>query len=619
MSEPIQHDPEFPEHRRLVDQIAKLAGPRELTKVNDAELEAMLEAHADAAYSAEEIERLAARFWTEVSQPPEPPPTLPVDDGAAKTPLPPSSPVLGFLGNLTSLGGFTPTLWSLLILVSGMLLTLAVVVVTIRSTHVRVEVQEVAEAGGGLPQPSSFNPASSPKSSSLNFGHSFARPADAQASAATTASALPAQAPTSAEATHLAVVTMAAGRWAESNRAVVVGEALQPGLLDLAQGIVEIAFRNGAVVLLESPTKLMLLGPEQVFLISGRAVAHVPSSAVGFTIETSDARLVDQGTEFGVSVPPDGPVHVQVFEGAVIVKMKASAGGTAFEERLTKGQAREIPAAPAQPRQTAFQPRRFLRRFPLPLDRKGPRLPYNQTRLSEVRVMPAPGKVVIDGDLSDWDLRGQFRAACLDPYAADYHVEAAMMYDAQRLYLAAHVADPAPMCNVVDPSSDIQFVWAGGSVVVRLCADRRRTWPLSASAGGDHSAARSGKAADNRIFHLNMWYSCLEGKARMVLGSGVCDENQVVDPPGVEGAFRKDADGQGYTLEYAVPWSVLNVEADPPHAGDALAATWYVHWSDEAGRTCIGKLIEVVNPAAEYPEFSRGSTWGKAVFGTARE
>jgi hypothetical protein len=192
-----------------------------------------------------------------------------------------------------------------------------------------------------------------------------------------------------------------------------------------------------------------------------------------------------------------------------------------------------------------------------------------------------------------------------------------MMYDAQRLYLAAHVADPAPMCNVVDPSSDMQFVWAGGSVMVRICTDRLRPWPLSATASDDRPQPR--KAADNKIFHINMWYSCLEAKPRMVLGYGVRDENQDVDPPGVEGAFRKDANGRGYTLEYAVPWRVLNVDAAPPRAGDTLAATWYVHWSDEAGRTCMGKLIEVVNPSADHPEFSRGPTWGKAVFGTAQK
>ena len=205
MSKPIQQDPEFPEHRWLVDQIAKLAGPRELTAVSDAELEAMLEGHAETAYSVEEIERLAARFWSEVSQPPVPPTTLPIDDASLpvedawpNTPLPPSSPVLGFLGNLNSLGGLTRTLWSLLILVSGMLLTLAVVVVTIRSTHVGVEVHEVAKAEGGVPRPSASNPSSSPESSSQNIPPSVAQPAAAQPSAASYPSVAAVQAPTSA-------------------------------------------------------------------------------------------------------------------------------------------------------------------------------------------------------------------------------------------------------------------------------------------------------------------------------------------------------------------------------------------------------------------------------------
>lgn len=352
MSTPTQRGPDFPEHGWLVDQIAKLVGPRDLAEVSDADLEALLKTHTNAAYSPEEIERLLSRFWTEVSQPPAPPAILPVSDidsadDSAHAPLPPSSSVFGFLGNLTSLGGFTPTLWSLLILISGMLLTLAVVVVTIRNTLVRVEVQEVAKTERGVPQPSTSIPT-------------------VHASAKATPPAVPGETPPGVQDlqlahsrlppsqlvdSDLATVTMAAGRWAQingnvGNRAVAVGEVLQPGLLDLTQGIVEIAFRNGAAVLLESPTQVKLLGPERVFLISGRAVAHVPSSAVGFTIETSDARLVDQGTEFGVSVPPDGPVQVQVFEGEVIVEMKGRADGAAFDQRLTKGQAREIPAAP---------------------------------------------------------------------------------------------------------------------------------------------------------------------------------------------------------------------------------------------------------------------------------
>ena len=60
----------------------------------------------------------------------------------------PTSPVLGFLGNLTDLGGsFTPTLWTLLVLVSGMVLTLALVIVlAVRGVRVEVNQPDLAQA-----------------------------------------------------------------------------------------------------------------------------------------------------------------------------------------------------------------------------------------------------------------------------------------------------------------------------------------------------------------------------------------------------------------------------------------------------------------------------------------
>ena len=56
MSEPIHNDSEIHEHRRLVDRIALLAGPRDLADVSDAELEAMLDAFSDVPSSSEQTE-----------------------------------------------------------------------------------------------------------------------------------------------------------------------------------------------------------------------------------------------------------------------------------------------------------------------------------------------------------------------------------------------------------------------------------------------------------------------------------------------------------------------------------------------------------------------------------
>jgi len=64
-----------------------------------------------------------------------------------------------------------------------------------------------------------------------------------------------------------------------------------------------------------------------------------------------------------------------------------------------------------------------------------------------------------------------------------------------------------------------------------------------------------------------------------------------VNPPGYQGAYRKDADGRGYTLEYSIPWSLLNAADDPPRAGDELAAMWLVHSGDPAGLKWQGQMI----------------------------
>jgi hypothetical protein len=89
-----------------------------------------------------------------------------------------------------------------------------------------------------------------------------------------------------------------------------------------------------------------------------------------------------------------------------------------------------------------------------------------------------------------------------------------------------------------------------------------------------------------------------------------------VNPPGVVGAFRRDADGQGYVVEYAIPWRVLHAEDDPPQRGDTLAAVWQVHWSDETGRLWRDQLVEIRNPhePRRIVVYERAATWGRAEF-----
>ena len=65
-----------------------------------------------------------------------------------------------------------------------------------------------------------------------------------------------------------------------------------------------------------------------------------------------------------------------------------------------------------------------------------------------IRILPAPGKVVVDGKTADWDLSGGIFACgdaenLRDQYSVWFHT----MYDGENLYLLARWKDPTPLNN----------------------------------------------------------------------------------------------------------------------------------------------------------------------------
>jgi hypothetical protein len=117
--------------------------------------------------------------------------------------------------------------------------------------------------------------------------------------------------------------------------------------LELAAGEIELTFADGATVAVEGPAQLRLHSNGRAELTQGKLVAAVPPQAIGFTVQTPAATIVDLGTEFGVTVDPQGRTETQVFKGLVEV---ASAGGSVlvsaqrapFKQRLSAGEAVRI-------------------------------------------------------------------------------------------------------------------------------------------------------------------------------------------------------------------------------------------------------------------------------------
>lgn len=102
--------------------------------------------------------------------------------------------------------------------------------------------------------------------------------------------------------------------------AILAGEELQAGrVLTIADQEAKIKFGSGALVAVEAPASLEILGNNAAYLHYGVATVRVPGPIKGFELVTPANKLVDLGTSFGVTVEQSGKTAVTVFEGEVTV------------------------------------------------------------------------------------------------------------------------------------------------------------------------------------------------------------------------------------------------------------------------------------------------------------
>jgi hypothetical protein len=136
----------------------------------------------------------------------------------------------------------------------------------------------------------------------------------------------------------------------------LVGTTLRSGALHLRSGLLELTYPSGVVILLESPARFDLRNPTSLWLGEGNATANVPAAAIGFTIETPSASIVDLGTEFGVRAGA-GSSDVHVFKGEVLIQNKNEPDSL----RLTESRASRIDTQTRTPTGIDYQPELFIR------------------------------------------------------------------------------------------------------------------------------------------------------------------------------------------------------------------------------------------------------------------
>jgi hypothetical protein len=98
-------------------------------------------------------------------------------------------------------------------------------------------------------------------------------------------------------------------------RPLWVGQPLEPGLVALLSGGIELTLRKGVVITLEGPGEIDLQGELQAFLHHGNATVRMPKGMHGFRLATQATDVLDLGTEFAVMAGAGLVTDVQVFDG----------------------------------------------------------------------------------------------------------------------------------------------------------------------------------------------------------------------------------------------------------------------------------------------------------------
>jgi DNA-binding beta-propeller fold protein YncE len=218
-----------------------------------------------------------------------------------------------------------------------------------------------------------------------------------------------------------------------------------------------------------------------------------------------------------------------------------------------------------------------------------------------LRILPAPGPVVVDGASGDWDLSGGiFCCGDVENQRSQFGTWFHAMYDAENLYLLARFVDPTPLNNPGQVEGDYGF--AGDCLQFRLI--------VGAGAGGS--------ADQGRGSHWTCWRG-RDGKHVMDVAYGVKFDKpgsmKDAQAKGAKQAFTVWADKQGYNQELAIPWSLIGPEGWKPAAGGDIRLTIEPNFTVGSGGRLTNKDIFAADMTIDRVfTFMSFPSWGTAHF-----
>ena len=230
----------------------------------------------------------------------------------------------------------------------------------------------------------------------------------------------------------------------------------------------------------------------------------------------------------------------------------------------------------------------------------------------KVYVVPAPGKVKIDGKLDDWDLSSQITISVSDETATMQSARFAMMYDKDALYVSGVVRDPTPMMNRHDPKIDPGRGWDGDACQIYLTTDATIGYPVN----------KSGNVVVPGTMDMYLWNFTDRNEPAMAAYKGLTwsplhpdwNDKGAIPSDKFQAAYVKSDDGKGYTFEYRIPWNVLGA-VKPLKGGDLVAGLAQFDWSDASGLETAGGSAWAYDVMGRpgFPWQDSGC-WGKVIF-----
>jgi hypothetical protein len=127
--------------------------------------------------------------------------------------------------------------------------------------------------------------------------------------------------------------------------------------LRIDRGLAEVRFRCGTSVVIEGPAHLDLISSRTISLRHGKLTARVPTEAIGFEVISPQGKIIDLGTEFGMSVGDNGVTDVYVFRG----KVEAEPAGAEKSAKVSLSDRQAARIESGQVTTTNPDPARFVR------------------------------------------------------------------------------------------------------------------------------------------------------------------------------------------------------------------------------------------------------------------